>query len=57
MLEREAESAAGGAEPSPTDKEPVIKREGEGVSTRGRGRSPGIGAKRVTYCGNLRVTV
>ncbi|ELR55269.1 Zinc finger protein 575, partial [Bos mutus] len=27
MLERETESAAGGAEPSPTDKEPVIKRE------------------------------
>ncbi|XP_010850975.1 PREDICTED: zinc finger protein 575 [Bison bison bison] len=27
MLERETESAAGGAEPSPTDQEPVIKRE------------------------------
>lgn len=36
MLEREAESAAGGAEPSPTDKEPVTKGEGEGVS-------PGVG--------------
>lgn len=57
MLEREAETAAGGAEPSPTDKEPVTKGEGEGVSTWGRGRSPGIGAKRVTYCGNLRVIV
>lgn len=35
MLEREAESAAGGAEPSPTE-EPVTKGEGEGVS-------PGVG--------------
>ena len=41
MLEREAESAAGGAEPSPGGKEPVTKGEGEGVSTWGGGRSPG----------------
>lgn len=55
MLERETESAAGGAEPSPAGKEPVTKGEGEGVSTWGGGRSPGIEANRVTYCGNLRV--